>query len=171
MAKSSSAALPTVAFLAAACLLPAALALSSPLCESGGQAWVTKRPFRNPAYPGADLYCELLHALSCTPWSVRLQGCFINPGCCMGPPRQSLLGQAGSMPTCMGCRLVQRTLSLAVMPTVLCQADHYLASAATVVCDAGLNVLGDSVDPCLNQGSLCTQAATDAICKFIGEFL
>ena len=37
------------------------------------------------------------------------------------------------------------------------------------MCNSGLNVLGDSLDPCLNQGSLCAQAATDAICKFLGE--
>ena len=50
-------------------LPPVALALSSPLCNSGGQAWVTQYPYRNPLYPGADLYCES--------WS-----CMLPPGNC-----------------------------------------------------------------------------------------
>ncbi|GAB4822790.1 hypothetical protein N2152v2_009836 [Parachlorella kessleri] len=83
-------------FLLAAVLsqqLPAAAALSFPLCERGGQVWVTEHPRRNARFPGADLY---------------------------------------------------------------------------YFCHSGLNVLGDSLDPCLNQGSLCTQAVTDAICKLLG---
>lgn len=35
-------------------------------------------------------------------------------------------------------------------------------------CDGALNVLGDSVDPCIFEGSLCDGSVTDAICRFLG---
>ncbi|GAB4822789.1 hypothetical protein N2152v2_009835 [Parachlorella kessleri] len=224
-------------------VLPAGHALSSPLCGSGGETWVTKQPYRNPLYPGADLYffCES---------GLNVMGDSLDP--CLN--QGSLCTQAATDAMCkfLGYDLaddastsvraqpgeVVRTLTgeyclregtysktlpdnLAAMPGKPClrvdaincvrtqqrMADSLQAiimeavsapksptplpstkPAATppapavtaasgpaeqdsngkVVCSSGLNVLGDSLDPCLNQGSLCTQAATDAICKFLG---
>jgi hypothetical protein len=36
--------------------LPTTLSLSWPLCEDGGNVWVTQRPQTDPQFPGADLF-------------------------------------------------------------------------------------------------------------------
>lgn len=38
-----------------------------------------------------------------------------------------------------------------------------------VFCERGLNILGTSVHPCINEGSVCTPAVNDAVCKLLGE--
>lgn len=35
-------------------------------------------------------------------------------------------------------------------------------------CDEGLNILGASIDPCVNNGATCTPAIADAICTLLG---
>lgn len=51
-----TAAILLLAVAASLSLTPAA-ALSWPLCENGGQVWVTERPRTEPTFPGANLWC------------------------------------------------------------------------------------------------------------------
>ncbi|KAI3433425.1 hypothetical protein D9Q98_003240 [Chlorella vulgaris] len=45
----------SLVLLVAAAISPAA-ALSWPLCDNGGQVWVTERPSTEPTFPGANLF-------------------------------------------------------------------------------------------------------------------
>jgi hypothetical protein len=54
-----------------------------PLCDNGGQVWVTERPSTEPTFPGANLWCGLQAGQTDQPGSSAmcnlLQRCWIGP--------------------------------------------------------------------------------------------
>lgn len=162
MAKASL--LLSASLLLCACAPPLAHALSNPVCADGGSTWVTERPTTDPRFPGASLWCEWPSCCSRHPcMHAKHHGSpvFLACMCC---PMHHMLQQADA------ARSAAATVPM--LRTFPSHAKHHIPPADipcnAVFCDRGLSILGDSIEPCLNNGATCTPAVNDAICKLLG---
>ena len=134
-----------------------------PLCDNGGQVWVTERPSTEPTFPGANLWCGLQARQTDQPGSSAM--CNLLQRCWIGPVNAAVCPAAPASP---------RLASHPRLPPKLphCPAPLFLPSPPAVrcryFCEGGLNMLGVGIDACVNNGTTCTQVVPDALCQAFG---
>lgn len=137
-----------------------AAGLSWPLCDSVELAWVTKRPQREAAFPGADLWSTLV---MCGVWprAVGRRTCGTRIGLPVSEtwlqPHGATLGTGSA-----GHVAVDRHQGQIVT------IPHQPPPTA-VFCFGNVNLLGDAIDACMGNGTVCDPAATsDVLCRMMG---